>query len=176
VAPLEYILTLAEAALTEMRALIFELRPESLREEGLRVALEKQVAAIRARHGLKVETVIPEEPACDYVVKEALYRIALEAMQNTVKHARASRIEVRLFQDGGDVLLDVRDDGIGFDPASVRVGGLGRKSMRERALALEGSLSVESAAGGGTHIIARMPAFPLVKPVGPTVKVDASSS
>jgi PAS domain S-box-containing protein len=175
-APLEYILTLAEAALTEMRALIFELRPEALREEGLRAALEKQAAAIHARHGLTVHTEIADEPHCEYIVKEALYRIALEAMQNSVKHARASTIGVLVSQEDGVVRMELTDNGIGFDPASVRVGGLGRKSMHERALALGGTLSLESAEGSGTRIIVRLPAFPASHATGASMRVDASSS
>ena len=94
--PLDYCLSLAEAGLAEMRALIFELRPESLEEEGLVAALTKQSAALRARHSFTVETSLGEEPQIPLQVKEALYRIAQEALNNVVKHAHASRIDLNL--------------------------------------------------------------------------------
>ncbi|HET8522745.1 MAG TPA: PAS domain S-box protein, partial [Thermomicrobiales bacterium] len=88
--PIDYVLQLARGSMAEMRALIFELRPESLEQEGLVAALEKQAAATRARHGIAVELALCDEPDVPLDVKEALYRIAQEAMHNTVKHARAS--------------------------------------------------------------------------------------
>ena len=91
--PLDYVLTLAEAGLTEMRALIFELRPDSIETEGLVAALGRQVAATQARYGVKVNARLTEEPDVAVSTKEALYRIAQEAMHNTVKHARASSAE-----------------------------------------------------------------------------------
>ena len=99
--PLDYVLSLAEAGLAEMRALIFELRPESLETEGLVAALEKQAAALRARHGIAVDAELCDEPDVPLEVKEALYRIAQEALHNTVKHARASRVDLRLTCDAG---------------------------------------------------------------------------
>jgi signal transduction histidine kinase len=78
--PLDYVLTLAEAGLTEMRALIFELRPDSIETEGLVAALGRQVAATRARYGVAVNAELADEPEVPVATKEALYRIAQEAM------------------------------------------------------------------------------------------------
>ncbi len=94
--PLDYVLSLADAGLAEMRALIFELRPESLEMEGLVAALTKQADSLRARHHLEINVVCGEEPPAPLAVKEALYRIAQEALHNIVKHAHARRVEVRL--------------------------------------------------------------------------------
>src|SRR3712207_8970083 len=91
---------LSQGALAEMRALIFELHPESLEREGLIVALDKQVAAVRTRHGLRVETDWPERIEAPIAVQEAVFRIAQEAMHNTVKHARASVLHISLRPDG----------------------------------------------------------------------------
>ena len=74
-------LSLAEAGLTEMRALIFELRPEALEQEGLVAALEKQVATVRARHGIEVVAALGDPGDVPLAVEEALYRIAQEALQ-----------------------------------------------------------------------------------------------
>src|SRR5215211_7463085 len=84
-----------------MRALIFELRPESLEKEGLVAALEKQAAAIQARHGIQVETAFGAEPDAPLEAKESLYRIAQEALHNTVKHARATNLKIELGRDNG---------------------------------------------------------------------------
>jgi signal transduction histidine kinase len=81
---LDYVLELAEAALIEMRALIFELRPESLETEGLVKALTKQAAALHARQGLIVQLDLGQEPDVPLKVKQDLYRVAQEALHNTV--------------------------------------------------------------------------------------------
>jgi signal transduction histidine kinase len=156
--PLEYVLSLAKAGLAEMRALIFELRPESLATEGLIAALEKQAALVQARHELAVQaTLCDDEPEASLEVKEAIYRIAKEALNNTVKHAHAERVELRLEQDADEILLEVCDDGWGFDPAGSFPGHLGLKSMRERVARLDGTLRIESTPGEGARIRAQIP-------------------
>ena len=155
--PLDYVLQLAEAGLTEMRALIFELRPESLETEGLVGALVKQAEAVRARHRVAVETSLCDEPDVPLALKEALYRIAQEALHNAVKHARAARVELRLACDAGGIGLEVADDGVGFDPSGAFPGHLGLRSMRERVAALGGTLEIDSAPGRGTRVRARIP-------------------
>ncbi len=150
--PLDYVLQLAEAGMAEMRALIFELRPESLEHEGLVAALEKQVAATRARHAIDVRYTAGDEPVCPLDVKEALYRIAQEAIHNTVKHARAASIDLRLTESGRRLVLDIVDDGRGFDASGSFPGHLGLVSMRERAARIGGTVTVSSEPGTGTRI------------------------
>jgi signal transduction histidine kinase len=155
--PLDYVLTLADAGLTEMRALIFELRPESLAQEGLVVALTKQAAALRARHQLTVRTALGTESKVALAVKEVFYRIAQESFHNIVKHARAKCVEVRLTQSDGVLTLEVQDDGRGFVPRREFPGHLGLQSMRERVASVGGTLDIESAQGQGTRIRASVP-------------------
>ena len=155
--PLEYVRSLAEAGLAEMRALLFELRPEALENEGLVAALEKQAAALRARHEIEVHTALCDEPDEPLWVKDALYRIALEALHNTIKHARAENVGLLLEQETERIMLEVRDDGIGFDPSVSFPGHLGLESMRERAERLGGTLEVESRPGNGTRILVQIP-------------------
>jgi signal transduction histidine kinase len=152
--PLDYVLTLADAALAEMRSLIFELRPESLAEGGLVAALEKQAEAIRARHGLHVTTVVNGEPDVPFAAKEALYRVAQEATSNIVKHARATHVQLRLHADSAATVLEITDNGIGFTTDRTFPGHLGLTSMRERIELLGGTLAVESRPNGGTTVIA----------------------
>jgi signal transduction histidine kinase len=127
---------LQREALAEMRALIFELRPESLEEEGLVVALTKHAESLRARHQIDVQVDLCEEPDLPLETKEALYRIAQESLHNIVKHARASTVALRLCAPTPQtpvLALDIRDDGVGFDPTGAFPGHLGLRSMRERA-------------------------------------------
>jgi signal transduction histidine kinase len=156
--PLEYILSLAKAGLAEMRALIFELRPESLETEGLVAALIKQAAALQARHEVPVETDLCDEPDLPLKIKQELYRIAQEALHNTVKHAGASQVKVRLGRTAEAIMLEIRDNGRGFDSANSFPGHLGLLSMQERLKNLAGVLSIESTPGQGTTIRARVPA------------------
>jgi signal transduction histidine kinase len=158
IAPLEYVISLAEAGLAEMRALIFELRPESLASEGLITALTKQVAVLRTRYKLTVDAQLGEEPALSLERKHALYRIAREALHNIVKHAHASTVLLRLDRQDDELVLEVRDDGRGFDPAGPFPGHLGLHSIQERAARLGGTCSLESAPAQGTSLRVRIPA------------------
>lgn len=155
--PLDYVLSLAEAGLAEMRALIFELRPESLESEGLVAALEKQIAATHARYGLQVEARLQEEPDITIEKKEALYRIAQEALHNVVKHANATEASVSLTREDGHLRLLVADNGVGFDLHGDFAGHLGLRSMSERARHLGGDLVISSAPGTGTRVSATIP-------------------
>jgi len=155
--PLDYVLSLAEGGLAEMRAMIFELRPESLASEGLVAALSKQAAALHARHHIEVTISLAEEPDAPLPIKEALYRVTQEAFHNIVRHAQASQVSITLSRDNGQLFLEVRDDGRGFDPAGNFAGHLGLRSMRERVEQLQGTLVIESAPGQGTRITATTP-------------------
>ena len=155
--PLDYVLSLAEAGITEMRALIFELRPESLESEGVIAALEKQAAALEARHKIEVEADLCDEPQAPLEAKEAVYRIAQEALHNIVKHARASSVEIKMRADRRFVTLKICDNGVGFDAKGEFPGHLGLRSMRERASRLGGTLEVEAIVDRGTQICARIP-------------------
>jgi signal transduction histidine kinase len=152
--PIEYVMSLAQAGLAEMRALIFELRPESLENEGLVAALEKQAAATQARYSLPITLDLGEEPDAPLGVKEALYRIAQEAMHNVVKHASATQAGIKLSADGVGFILKVEDNGRGFDPDGAFPGHVGLISMRERAAKLGGTVSIISTPGAGTTVVA----------------------
>ncbi len=89
--------------------------------------------------------------------KEAIYRIAQEALHNAVKHAQAGRLDLRLCRSGESVVLEISDDGVGFDPMVAFLGHLGLRSMVERASRLGGTLEIHSAPGHGTRVCARFP-------------------
>jgi signal transduction histidine kinase len=154
---IDYVMSLAQAGLAEMRALIFELRPESLETEGLVAALNKHAEALKARHQIDVSMDLCDEPRVALDMKETLYRVAQEALQNIIKHAQATRIEVRLVNDDQELVLEVRDNGIGFDATQEFPGHLGLLSMRERVEGMGGRLLIESASRQGTLIRAWIP-------------------
>lgn len=156
-ASLAYVIALTEAGLAEMRALIFELRPESLETEGLVAALTKQIAVLQTRYKLTVDTNLCAEPELPLERKEALYRIAHEAINNTVKHARANMIILRLSDLGNEVSLEIGDNGRGFNPDGIFPGHLGLTSMRERAIKAGGTITIESDPGKGTRTCVRVP-------------------
>jgi signal transduction histidine kinase len=150
---------LTAGALAEMRALIFELRPGALQEEGLATALRKHTAALSAREGLPIEVQAPEgKVALEPSTEEHLYRLAQEALHNVVKHAGASRAVVRLEpEERGQLVLEIDDDGAGFDPATVLDGHLGLRTMADRAQQIGGTLEVRSAPGAGTTVRVMVP-------------------
>lgn len=155
--PLEYVLSLADAGLAEMRALIFELRPDSLEKEGLVAALSRQAAAFKSRHKLQVQTEFCEEPSLPFAAKEALFRIAQEALNNAVKHAQASEVTIRLDNCHGEIALEIHDNGTGFDPKGLHPGHLGLESMRERAIQLGGQMDIVSEPERGTWVRVTLP-------------------
>ena len=140
-----------------MRALIFELRPESLEEEGLSGALRKQMDAMESRHGLESEVAVSGEPELPFATKQVLYRVAQEALHNVVKHARAGRVRLALSESDERVTLEVGDDGIGFDPVDTPPGHLGLRSMRERVEELGGDFRLASTPGRGTEVRVSVP-------------------
>jgi signal transduction histidine kinase len=142
-----------------MRALIFELRPGALAEEGLVAALTKQASALSAREGLLIEVDGPgERLPLGPEVEEQLYRVGQEALANVVKHARASNATVRIAAEDATVSMEVVDDGRGFDPATVGREHFGLRSMRGRVADLGGRLGVTSTPGRGTVLRVEVPA------------------
>jgi signal transduction histidine kinase len=150
---------LTRGALAEMRALIFELQPGALAEEGLVAALAKQASALSAREGLAMEVDGPDERLpIGAEVEEQLYRVGQEALANVVKHARATSATVRIAATDDTVSIEVNDDGRGFDPAAVGPDHFGLRSMRGRVADLGGRLEITSTPGRGTALRVEVPA------------------
>lgn len=149
---------LQREALAEMRALIFELRPGNLEQEGLVRALKTHSGALQGRIGLPIVMDSDLEGRLPLPIEEVLYRIAQEALHNVVKHAAAHEVHVGLRRRRGVVTLTVADDGKGFDPASVPDGHLGLAGMRARAERIGATFSCTSGQGRGTTVEVRVPA------------------
>jgi signal transduction histidine kinase len=143
---------LQREALAEMRALIFELRPGNVEQDGLERALRTHSAALQGRIGLPIVVESELEGRLPLEIEETFYRISQEALHNVVKHAAARqvRLEIRRVRDG--VRLKIEDDGKGFDPATVRDGHLGLAGMRARAAKIDAELECRSEPGRGTAI------------------------
>ncbi len=147
----------AQDAVTDIRRLVYDLRPPALDDLGLLGAL-RESAAQYGHSELAISVDAPQTlPTPPAAVEVALYRIAQEAMTNVVRHARARTCAVSLAVDeeAGILRLEVRDDGRGLPEA--RSPGVGLSSMRERAAELGGSLTAEPLPEGGTVVRAGLP-------------------
>lgn len=163
--------TTAQAAQREMTRLIRDLKPGTLEEQGLGAALNDYALLFGAReHILAYVDVQGNDAILAPSVAEALYRVAQEALHNVARHARATRVDVRLRCLSEQVMLTVRDNGVGFDPQQAR-RGLGMANMQERMMAVGGQVSVEGRPGRGTTVTARVV---LAQPV--SVRSDVSMS
>lgn len=154
---LDYALSLARACQADMRALLFVLHPEALESVGLAEALTHHATAIGNRHSLAIELHLRPEPTLPLDAKEALYRIAQEALYNVVKHARARKVALRLRLTSAHVVLEIEDDGAGFNPGAAFPGHLGLRSMRERAQRLGGLVEIQSVPARGTLVRVSLP-------------------
>ncbi|MEU8989891.1 sensor histidine kinase [Streptomyces sp. NPDC048558] len=153
---------LARHSLGEARRSVHNLAPVALENDGLPEALKRTVAEWAERTGVRAEfTVTGTAEQLHDELSATLLRIAQEALSNTSRHARATRVGVTLSFLGDEVILDIRDDGRGFDPLALpersHAGGFGLAGMRARAERMAGSLTVESEPGHGTAVSARVP-------------------
>jgi GAF domain-containing protein/anti-sigma regulatory factor (Ser/Thr protein kinase) len=174
---IQRLLELSQSALAEMRALLVELRPSDpseqmspptppsmrqVQEHGLAYALRAHTATLR-HEGLTINLAIDEQLQPTGEQAEMLFRIAQESLNNVVKHARASRVQIKLAREDGKVAMTVSDNGIGFTHSPDRLtknsaqengqpGGMGLETMQERAAALGATFEVISAPGQGTMI------------------------
>jgi signal transduction histidine kinase len=144
---------------------VHALRPQQLETARLADALAGVAERWSALHGLAAEVTTTGTPRPIRPEAEvALLRTAQEGLTNVTKHAHATRVGVTLSYLEDEVALDVRDDGVGFDPAELDgaaadgvTGGFGLVAMRQRIEGLAGTLQVESEPGGGTAISASVP-------------------
>lgn len=145
----------------QIRLLAQGLRPPALDTVGISSVVEGYCRDFALRTRLRLECHTENVPPLPDTHVITLYRFLQEALTNVVRHAEATWAEVRLSYDGSFVTLEVTDDGLGFDAASLmsgaEPGGIGLLGMRERMELLEGTLTVESRPGQGAHLVARLP-------------------
>lgn len=156
-AELERVQSQVAEALAELRAVIVELRPAQLADDGLLESLRKHVTVLDRVYGPRVVFAPGEYCVCGLTPAReiAVFRIVQEALHNALRHADAGEIRVEVTRRNARLLLEVADDGRGFEPGAAR--GLGLASMRERADAVGAGLTVESAPGSGTRVRLEVP-------------------
>jgi PAS domain S-box-containing protein len=153
---------LIESTVSAIGNVASELRPPMLDDHGLALALGWYARQFSARTGISVAVrglESSERPAPKMEI--ALFRIAQEALNNVVKHARASRVEITLERSGSEYVMSVQDDGVGFDAVEEHTAprtGLGMVTMRERAQAVGGRFEVQTLSVSGTRLTVRVPA------------------
>ena len=147
----------AQQTLKETRLLIFELRPPILEEEGLASALRARLESVESRSGLKTQINLAEVGRLPSGIESGLYGISNEVLNNILKHSHASEITFLLEKQSVKIVMQISDNGIGFDLNSVEQhGGLGLKGMRERAEQINADLQISSGENG-TQVTVEVP-------------------
>ena len=149
-------MALCHDTLEDTRQMSRLLRPPILDDLGLEPALRWLARSVGEAAGIEVELEAGDLPTLDGDLQTLLFRVAQEALNNVAKHAQARRVLVRLVQRGPVLLLDVADDGRGFEPSPAS-GGSGLGGMRERVRLYGGKLELHSAAGEGTRLRVTVP-------------------
>jgi signal transduction histidine kinase/CheY-like chemotaxis protein len=139
-------------ALAEMRILLLELRPSSLTQISLKQLFEQYLQPIQNRRQFNINFTIADIAPVPPDVQIALYRIVQEALNNIDKHARATEVMVQIAEDDVGVILEINDDGAGFDVEAIGGTSLGLGIMRERAEGIGATIDIESQIGIGTRI------------------------
>jgi len=151
--------SLVDGSIQTVRKIATELRPMMLDNLGLSAAIEWQAEEFLKISGIPCEVSLPEdEMSLDRDTSTALFRILQESLTNIVRHAKASRVSVHLWNENDITVLQVQDNGVGI-PAHLVAGpaSFGLLSMKERALMLGGTVDVVSGPGAGTKIVVRVP-------------------
>lgn len=150
---LDRISEINQQVLKEMRLLIYELRPSTLEEEGLIVSLQKRLDAVENRAGMQTRFIVNGLKKLPPDIEKELYNISIEALTNSLKHSEAQHINIQIYNAEGSIVLEISDDGKGFDlDRAKKGGGMGLVSIQERVNELGGALEIITAPGKGTRI------------------------
>jgi signal transduction histidine kinase len=149
----------ASQALREMRVLLHQLRPPDLAHKTLADAVEERLTLVERRVGIAAYSAIDESLRLDETTEAALYRVILEALNNTLRHAEASQVDVRIHRTPDGLALFVTDNGRGFDPEDI-IPGLGLNNIRERTAQINGEVHIDSKPGRGTALLVKVPLSP----------------
>ncbi|MGH3089411.1 MAG: histidine kinase [Rubrobacteraceae bacterium] len=155
---LERLYELVGQATGDIRRLVHDLRPPVLDQLGLVPALRQHCERFHRETGIVVNFEAEENLPVPAAAEAAILRVAQESLLNVEKHARASRVDVRLERGDGWISLEVRDDGVGMDESLNGAAGTGIVGMRERADLLGGEFRISASPGGGTEVAMRIPA------------------
>jgi len=151
---------IAHQLVSELREVSSRLRPAILDDLGIVPAIEWLLDNLPKRFGLVTHFSLEglqEEDRFSPDIELALFRVSQESINNIMKHARATSVQVILSKETNAIVLEVRDNGLGFSTATGRNNGLGLSQMRQRVVQLNGSLDIHSSPGNGTRVVARIP-------------------
>lgn len=155
------IIEMVDEANRQSRTIMMELAPVLLQQQGLVPALVWWADQVEQRHDLPVSVEVEGTvPRLDTDIEAALYQTVKELLQNTVKHAHAAHASVRVSAQEEALIIEVADDGVGFDPQAIsqsETGGFGLFGLRERMTYLGGDFSIDSSPGHGTRSTIRLP-------------------
>ena len=149
----------ATQALREMRVLLHQLRPPGLAHKTLADAVEERLTLVERRVGIAAYSAIDETLHLDETTEAALYRVILEALNNTLRHAEASQVDVQIHRTPDGLALFVIDNGRGFDPEDT-IPGMGLNNIRERVAQINGEVHIDSKPGRGTALLVKVPLSP----------------
>lgn len=155
---LDQLVETAQQALKEMRLLLYELRPVVLEQEGLIGALRRRLDAVEKRAEVNAFLDVPEVLVVPLCAEEGLYRIAQEALNNSLKHSGADKVRVRIVREDNTIAMQISDNGKGFSLLNAQEfsGGMGLENMRERMQKLQGEIEIDSEPNQGTTITVRI--------------------
>lgn len=154
---IELVEEMAAAAQAEMRALLLHLRPATLQNKTLKEAILELLDELTRKNTMELTWEIEDVEGLPSGIEDHLFRILQESLSNTLRHARANLITVKLFTLQEQVRMRVSDDGVGFDPDGDKLTSYGLRSMQERVAEVGGSMEIYSAIGKGTQIEVRIP-------------------
>jgi signal transduction histidine kinase len=143
----------ARQAVREMRLFLYQLQQIDIEKDGLISVLHHRLAAVEGRANIKARLLAAEEISLSKDKEITLYYIAQEALNNVLRHARAKSVLVTIKQGRRNVIMEIRDDGCGFDPSHVDRAGLGLQNIRERTAQINGTLKIVSKPNHGTKIV-----------------------
>jgi signal transduction histidine kinase len=169
-AQLQQAMDALNATTRDIRNYILDLRPRRFQGDNIVVALERLLAEFKANTLMEVTLTAQDEAdrALTPEARVALFHIAQEALSNTVKHSRASRVEVSLAREDGEIVLTVRDNGGGVDVNRVEQRlGHGLANMRDRAQSLGGTFTLRAAPDGGAEARVVLPVRSAQSPDAP---------
>lgn len=142
----------ARQALKEMRLFLFQMQPVDFERDGLAAVIQNRLSAVEGRADIITRLHADDDISLPVEKQLAVYYIAQEALNNVLKHAKAKNVTVTLRTEKTDFILEVEDNGVGFDPDTTDSGGIVMRSMHERTLQIGGKLNIISAPGIGTKI------------------------
>ncbi len=156
---LDELRNMAREAILDMRLLVFELHPPILEQKGLVNALRARLEAVEVRSGVIADILVENEKRLPQDIERELYKIAQEAITNTVKHAKAKKIRLKIIYAVDQFYMEIWDNGVGFSATdSDTKGGFGLRSITERVNQLNGNIAIKSKLGKGTTIKIEIPA------------------